>query len=66
MGYFVKASEDREAYDLQIYDRMSFRNYLRGKGIDIRISHAHHAHELEEEYKDEFATWLALRRMGVK
>ncbi len=67
MGYFVKfpiSPEDRETFWRQTSDRISFRNYLRS--MYTRIHHTRHAHELEEEYKDEFAMWLVLRRMGVK
>ena len=64
MGYFVKASEDRETFWIQTSDRKSFRNYL--TDIGIVIQHTNYTNKLEEKYKDEFATWLALRRMGVK
>lgn len=65
MGYFVKSSEDREAHDAQLFDRVSFRDYLKYEGINIETCKFYYAHELEEKYKDEFAMWLALKRMGV-
>ena len=66
MGYFIKSSEDREAYISQLPARVSFLNYLGYKCISIYAYELFSAHELEEKYKDEFATWLALRRMGVE
>ena len=66
MGYFINLSGDREAFALQASDRASFRKYLGYKGIYTHQLYPYHTHELEEKYKDEFATWLALKRMEVR
>ncbi len=69
MGYFVGLPgklNDHIAFWKQASDRISFRNYLRSIGIRIGTNNIYYTHDLENRYKDEFATWLALKRMGVK